>query len=117
MQNRLLKSLEWIQEQHPKKALDIGFGDGFFSRQIQEASGARVCGLDISFEATEKARNKGVDARQCDLNEGICFEEESFDLVFCGEVIEHVFDPDLLLDEIWRVLVPGGNLILSTPNM
>ena len=73
--------------------------------------------MDISSEAVEKTRNKGVNARQCDLDEGICFEKESFDLVFCGEVIEHVFDPDLLLDEIWRILAPGGHLILSTPNL
>lgn len=117
VQNRLQKTLELIQAQHPRKVLDIGCGDGFFSQRIQEATGASVCGVDISLEATEKAGERGVDARQCNLNEGICFEAESFDLVFCGEVIEHVFDPDLLLDEIWRVLVPGGYLVLSTPNL
>jgi methionine biosynthesis protein MetW len=117
VRNRLRKTLELIQAQHPRKVLDLGCGDGFFSQRIQEAMGASVCGVDISLEATEKARERGIDARQCDLNEGICFEAESFDLVFCGEVIEHVFDPDFLLDEIGRVLVPAGNLILSTPNL
>jgi SAM-dependent methyltransferase len=117
VQNRLRKSLDLIVKQHPKKVLDIGCGDGFFSQRIEEATGAYVSGLDISLEAIDIAREKGIDARQCDLNEGICFDAESFDLVFCGEVIEHVFDPDLLLDEIWRILIPGGYLILSTPNL
>jgi SAM-dependent methyltransferase len=116
-QNRLEESLELIKQQCPRKVLDIGCGDGFFSERIQEATGACVCGLDISLEATEKARTRGIDARQCDLDEGICYESESFALVFCGEVLEHVFDPDFLLDEIHRVLIPGGFLVLSTPNL
>jgi 2-polyprenyl-3-methyl-5-hydroxy-6-metoxy-1,4-benzoquinol methylase len=117
IQNRLRKSLEWIKAQHPKNVLDIGCGDGFFSLKIQKATNAIVWGIDVSFEAIEEAGNLGVKARQCNLNDGICFEDECFDLVFCGEVIEHVLDPDLLLDEIWRVLEPTGILILSTPNL
>lgn len=117
VQNRLQKTLELIRAQYPRNVLDVGCGDGFFSQRIQEATRASVWGVDISLDATEKAGTRGIDARQCDLNEGICFEAESFDLVFCGEVIEHVFDPDLLLDETWRVLVPGGSLVLSTPNL
>jgi methionine biosynthesis protein MetW len=117
IQNRLNKTLRLIAAQQPKAVLDIGCGDGFFSQSIHEMTGARVSGVDISIEAAELAREKGVDARQCDLNTGICFEASSFDLVVCTEVIEHVFDPDFLLDEIWRILSPGGCLVLSTPNL
>ena len=116
-QNRLQKSLELIEQQRPSKVLDLGCGTGFFCLQIQEATGAMVCGVDISSEATKVAMSRGIDARQCDVNQGLCFEDESFDLVFCGEIIEHVFDPDYLLDEIERVLVPSGHLVLSTPNL
>lgn len=117
VQNRLQKTLELIRAQHPRNVLDVGCGDGFFSQRIWEATEAVVRGVDISLDASEKARRRGIDARQCDLNEGICFEAESFDLVFCGEVLEHVFDPDLLLEEVSRVLVPGGSFVLSTPNL
>jgi len=54
---------------------------------------------------------------QADISEGIPFENNSFDFVNCAEVIEHVYDPDLLCDEIFRVIRPGGLLVLSTPNL
>lgn len=45
------------------------------------------------------------------------FANDVFDVVFCGETIEHLIDPDHLLDEMHRVLKPGGLLILTTPNI
>jgi len=116
-QNRLDESLALIQKQNPRRVLDVGCGDGFFAQRIQRATSARVSGVDISAEATETARRRGIDARQADLDKGILFEAETFDLVFCGEVIEHVFDPDFLLTEVHRVLIPEGLLVLSTPNL
>ena len=117
IQKRLEESLKLIVKQQPNKILDIGCGDGFFSQRIEVSTGATVTGIDISIEAVEKTKERGIESKQCNLDEGICFDANQFDLAFCGEVIEHVFDPDFLLDEIWRILAPGGFLILSTPNL
>ncbi len=43
------------------------------------------------------------------------FENNSFDNAVCFEVLEHVFEPDLFLTEVSRVLKPGGHLLLTTP--
>lgn len=43
------------------------------------------------------------------------FQNESFDLVLCNQVLEHVFNPDTFLKELNRVLVPGGRIILTVP--
>jgi SAM-dependent methyltransferase len=43
------------------------------------------------------------------------FEDNHFDAVFCGEVLEHIFNPDEILPEIYRVLKPGGRLLLTVP--
>lgn len=45
------------------------------------------------------------------------FQDQSFDLVFHHDVVEHVNSPFLFLSEQYRVLKPGGSLILSTPNL
>jgi len=54
---------------------------------------------------------------QGDVTEGLPFPDASFECVIAGEIIEHVPNPDALLREIRRVLIPGGTLVLSTPNM
>jgi SAM-dependent methyltransferase len=55
-----------------------------------------------------------------DLNEARLREslgENQFDVVFCGEVIEHLFSPDALLEDLRRLLHRDGVLVLSTPNL
>lgn len=50
-------------------------------------------------------------------SEKLPFPDSTFDVVSCLEVLEHVFDKDVALKELLRVLKPGGRLILSTPNL
>jgi len=45
------------------------------------------------------------------------FDDAYFDVVYCGEIIEHLFNPDHLLAEVYRVLKPQGIGIITTPNL
>lgn len=57
---------------------------------------------------------------QLDLNRDSlvdALEQQHFDVVFCGEVIEHLFSPDALLREIRELMTPASILVLSTPNL
>lgn len=103
----------------PQRLLDIGCGTGTVSMYLKEFLGAReVCGVEISEIRAAAARQKGVKCVQIDLNETpIPFADNSFDAIFCGEVIEHLVDPDHLLDEIRRTLAPEGVCVLTTPNL
>lgn len=97
------------------ETLDVGCGTGSNSRELA-ARGHRVTGVDISERAIERYRAEGFEGRAMDIESGLAFADESFDLAFCSEVIEHVVRPDRLAGELYRVLRPGGRLVLSTPN-
>lgn len=107
---------EKLRNQCVKRILDIGCGDGSFTKMFKGY--AEVFGVDISFRAVEKAREFGVNAKRLDVsNEELPFEDDFFDIVFMGEVIEHLVNPDFSIEQAKRVLKAGGFLVLSTPNL
>lgn len=108
-------TLDCIPEQGHLRVLDIGCATGENSRAIVD-KGHRVYGIDISENALAKYRAHGFDGRTMDIERGLDFPDASFDLLFCSEVIEHLASPEKLASEAYRVLVPGGTLVLSTPN-
>ena len=96
--------------------LDIACGEGYGSAALRNAGAVSVIGVDISSEAVDHARHHhGVDARVGSAM-AIPLSDQSVDLIVSFETIEHVSDPPLFVDECWRVLRPGGRLIMSTPN-
>jgi len=99
-----------------KDVLDLGCLDGTLG-EVFVKQGNRVKGIDASKEAIQKARDRGVDARLGNLDEAFPFADKSFDVVFAGEIIEHVFEVDQFVEEAFRVLRPGGTFIVTTPNL
>lgn len=98
------------------RVLDIGCNDGTISSQLLKL-GIRVCGLDLSAENVRQARERGIDAAVGNAREKLPFEEGYFDVVFAGEIIEHLYDPEAFMREVRRVLRPGGAIVLTTPNL
>lgn len=105
-----------------KKVLDIGCQYGVFSFYLSERGGM-VTGMDISEkwvnrcreECSERYPEKDMDFVVGDA-QALPFPDESFDIVVCTEVVEHVDYAGNVLGEIHRVLTPGGILVLGTPN-
>lgn len=99
-----------------KKVLDLGCFDGAISQKIA-ASGNQVWGIDASEQAVKQARKKKVKAQVGDVSQKLAFKEGFFDVVFAGEIIEHILDTDFFLEEIKRVLRVNGELVITTPNV
>ena len=99
--------------------LDVGCGDGFFLQELDKALGRKIDyhGVDYSEAKLRKAEKLPYKFSHCNLEVGIPYGDESFEVVYSGEVIEHIYNPDFMLEECRRVLKPGGVLIVSTPNL
>ncbi len=95
------------------KILEIGIGDGEFISNIKEKS-FDIIGLDVF--PNENLLKKGFDIRKCDLNKGIPFKRNSFDILIGLEILEHLYNPYEMMKEIKRVLKPNGYTIISMPN-
>lgn len=119
LEDRHRKVLEIFSKYRLNRILDVGCGDGNFTLLIGKACKAEeVYGIEISKKGVEEARKNGIKAYQLDIDEeDFPFEDSYFDAIFAGEVIEHLFDPDHFLDEVYRVLKPNGISVLSTPNL
>ena len=99
-----------------ERILDIGCGDGSFIAKFRDR--CKVFGVDISAKAIKLAEKAGVNSYRLDVStERLPFEDECFDLVYMGDVIEHLINPDFAITEVARVMKPSGFLILSTPNL
>jgi ubiquinone/menaquinone biosynthesis C-methylase UbiE len=100
--------------------LEVGCGAGDFALYLAERQ-ANVTAVDFSPQAIEIASKK-LTAQQKNVKFGVAdaqslpFEDNSFDLLFSCECLEHVPEPQLALAEFRRVLKPEGKLILTTEN-
>jgi 2-polyprenyl-3-methyl-5-hydroxy-6-metoxy-1,4-benzoquinol methylase len=98
------------------RVLDLGAGDGAFAAELR-AAGCEVVAVDVAEEALRRAsaRVPGLDARRVEEGAPLALDEDAFDVVWAGEVLEHVADVVGLLVQVRRVLRWGGTLLVTTP--
>jgi SAM-dependent methyltransferase len=99
------------------RALDLGCGAGSFTAVLADA-GAAAVGVEVAEAALSRARarNPSLDFRLAPIDGALPLVDNSFDVVWASEVIEHVADTARWLSEVRRVLVPGGRFLLTTPS-
>lgn len=101
-----------------RRVLDAGCGTGGVLRwQLDFGGVASAAGVDVGSDAIELARMRvpEADLRVASLKD-LPFEDGTFDLAFCNDVLQHVheLDVEVSLGELRRVLMPGGTLLLRT---
>ncbi len=101
--------------------LDAGCGTGNLSHYIDQqiAESIRIVGVDSSASMLKKAKVKNLGSnfswQKVDLNHTLPFEDRYFDAVFSCHVLYNLADPAFTVSEFYRVLKPGGTLVLVTP--
>jgi SAM-dependent methyltransferase len=96
--------------------LEVGCGDASFTRDLAQFS-TSVIAIDIS--AAQIAENSRTYPRisflQHDVAEPFPFPDSAFEVIWCSEVLEHLFNPVFAVEEMFRILRPGGKLLVTVP--
>lgn len=102
------------------RALDVGCGGGFMAEEFARL-GCRVVGIDPSPVSIRTARRHAVSSGLeieyvVGTGEELPFDSGSFDIAYCCDVLEHVSDLDLVIQETARILKPDGRYLFDTIN-
>jgi ubiquinone/menaquinone biosynthesis C-methylase UbiE len=118
--------LEWVTPGPNHAVMDVGCGAGWFLERVVErylgagysphAVGLEASCMQASFTARRFARRATPSTVVLGNAERLPFADETFDLVTCSETLEQVETPIRALQEMARVLKPGGRLLLSAPS-
>jgi len=97
--------------------LDLGCNNGDFPK-ILIGLGCYVTGIDMDPLGPQEMNTQSWEYFKYNIAEGAFpLRSSSFDVVSGLEIIEHIDDTDKFIDEVYRVLKPGGYFVLSTPNI
>lgn len=98
----------------PLRILDVGCGRrALLSKYVDPSDEYWGCDI-VPEELVEIEHFKTIDLNSGSLRSQF---DGPFDVIFCGEVVEHLFNPDALIDDLRDLIVPGGIILLSTPNL
>jgi SAM-dependent methyltransferase len=100
------------------RLLDVGCWDGAATIRYAQRYGAKALGIEVFAGPAADARARGVEVVSLDLEtQAMPWPDASVDVVIANQVLEHLKNIWLPMGEMFRVLRPGGALILSVPNL
>jgi SAM-dependent methyltransferase len=113
----LLRNPWYLAPRRGSRVLDIGFGAGEMLQRLK-GMGCECFGIDVDGGNVTRVRERlGLDVRACDIERGSDFGPDFFDVVIMRHSLEHIHNPREALREVWRVLKPGGRLLVGVPNI
>ena len=116
-----LRSSHWagkiVADLKPAALLDIGCGDGKKLFDYLKHKPEKFCGVEASPTHKAEAEKRGIDVVAYDLNGKWPYPDQSFDVIHCAYLIEHLHNTRLFAMEAFRVLKPGGTAVITTENL
>lgn len=97
--------------------LEFGCGEGGLGEALKQRQSCRVVGVELDAAAARIAETRLDAVHQGDVRDVIARLDEKFDFVVGGDILEHIDDPWIFLENLRRVVRPGGQLLLSLPNV
>jgi SAM-dependent methyltransferase len=101
----------------PHSLVDVGCGDGALLFRYLKKTPPEFYGVEGAPDLTAAAEKRGIKISNFDLNGRWPYETNKFDVVFSSQVIEHVHNTRLFVEEAYRVLKPGGTAIVASENL
>jgi SAM-dependent methyltransferase len=106
------------RERRPLNLVDIGCWDGSMSERYRDILGGWARAVEIFPEQVVQARQRGIDVVAVNLEtQELPWPGESADVVVANQVFEHLKNVWLAMSEVARIIVPGGYLVFSVPNL
>jgi len=114
--------IDFLNVRQGDSILEVGSGLGILANNIAiQFPDSNVTGIEIAAEQIEKARANFSDTANLKFIQGnallLDIEDSSFDSVYCRYILEHVSDPEVVLNEIFRVLKNGGKFFVQENNI
>jgi len=120
LKRRARRIIEELELKNDEKILEVGCGNGYYLNLLNKLGfSLTLVGIDndkLALKDAKKIIGSRIKLVLADANK-LPFEEQSFNKVIISEVIEHVEDEEKVLSEIYRVLKPGGVMVLTTCNI
>lgn len=117
---RVRTIFEWIDPQPDDLILDIPCGRGFYVNMLRYATDATIIGAELDWEIMQKARHNVGTLPDVALHNtniyALPYADNTFDSAILSEVLEHLDDDVAGLEEVYRVLKPGGVVAITVPN-
>lgn len=121
LKRRARRIIEEINPQPGEKIIDLGCGTGYYLYLLSSLPvNLRLTGFDYDKKALAEAKlmlsDKRIDFTLGDMHK-MPFKKSTFDKAVASEVLEHLRDDEKALKEIFRILKPGGTLVISVPSI
>lgn len=116
--NRNWVLLEWVGTH--KRVLELGCSTGFFSKYLSQKRACSVVGVEVDPAAAAEAKKFCNQLLVCDLNSPewiIGLPHQAFDVILMGDVLEHLIEPQAVLEQIQPLLAPNASIVISLPNI